>query len=376
VGHALHLPCERTPSRTPEGVKGELDLSKIIHFILGSQAWEPWINDFLIKSDVITSECNSSPQLEEQLAAVRRTKPDAVIFLGHHETLERDLIWAHELRGLAPRIVLPNSTITELAYDKRKMGILAASAKEFSAIQELTRDEAVYRLTGESSSVILKRVKGTEGVGFRVIPDVNTLEQLFSESQASSSDWMLQPFIQGREVSVNIFRTNGKFGVFEPVEKGLNGLASVHPSKRTRYCPSPMLTEAQKKALYRASEELATLVNLDGVAELEFIVAGDAAYFLEINPRIAATMRMNCLACRRSLFQELGESLFEVGSSSRVFPAEAYSQEFPLPTSAEKFRNSGSPWPGVWITSRVTVAADSPEALMARVEEVKRRLGQ
>lgn len=343
-------------------------------FILGSPAWESWINDFLIKSDRLVPNSNSSAQFENQLALVKQTTPDAIIFLGHHETLERDLIWAHELARFAPRIVLPNATIAELAYDKRQMGLFAARLKESRAIDELTAHEAEIRLAEEPHSVVLKKVKGTEGAGFEVISDRIDLERLLQDNTAHRSDWMLQPFVQGREVSVNIFRVGGQFGVFEPVDKGMNGPASVHPSRRTRYCPSPLLKQFQKEMLYRASRELATLVDLEGIAELEFIVTPDAVFFLEINPRIAATMRMNCLAARRSLFQELGESLFKGADESRVFPAEGCSQEFPLPSAAAELKNSGPVWPGVWITSRVTVVADSADALARRVEEVNKRL--
>ncbi|MES0885133.1 ATP-grasp domain-containing protein [Roseibium sp. SCP14] len=332
----------------------------VVLLVLGSQSWQAWISDFVAPTNSLSAVISCPADYEALVATVAQVKPSTVIFLSHHLTLNRDAGWARDLeRELHLPVICQSSVAIELAYDKRLMAQLASRSPHVSPIPELTAQAARSLIQSGDCGVVMKKSSGTEGDGFAVAHDLSDLDDILSAHQESSGNWMLQPHIQGREVSVNLWRMGRSTHVLEAVEKGVTSMDGKHPCKRVRHCPAPPLTTTELQALNEAAAEIAVAAEIQGIAELEFILSEDRIYLLEINPRISATLRMNLLACQVN-FTRLIELSGDQSEDRTVFVnASRFSAEFALPDTASGFKYAGKLSEGIWATTRVTMVANS-----------------
>lgn len=355
-----------------------MDFRKLdmVMLVLGIPSWEAWISDFVAPTDSLSAVISCPADYEALVAMVGRVKPSRVIFLSHHLTLNRDAGWAHNLeRELQLPVVCQSSFAIELAYDKRLMARLASQSAHINPIPELTAQAARSLILSGERGVVLKQSSGTEGDGFAVAHDLGGLDSILSIFKENSENWMLQPYIQGREVSVNLWRMGRSTHVLEAVEKGMTSMDGKHPCKRVRQCPGPPLTAAELQMLYEVAAEIAVAANIQGIAELEFILSEDRIYLLEINPRISATLRMNLLACQVN-FTRLIELSGDQSEDRKVFVnASRFSAEFALPDTASSFKYAGKLSEGIWATTRVTMVADSLVELDSKAEEARAIIG-
>jgi carbamoylphosphate synthase large subunit len=346
-------------------------------FSLSELSWKTWLPAFLHSPefDAKASFPNSLREIEEE---IEKEGPDSVIILSHHNTLLRDADWLtclQETFGLP--IYGPTTAVAELAWDKRAMAQLVNSVAGLQAIPEWSYAHAVSTLVSDPTAIaIVKKVSGTEGSGYRVAQTSADLEEFTSKGRATDS--VIQPFLFGREYSVNVAgivdQSGSRLSVFEAVDKGDTGVGSPHPSRRTRECPSSHLTPEVALVLRDASLRMSELVQLKGVAEFEFIVVGKDVFLLEVNPRVSATMRMASLACDCSLFTALGRAALSLFDGKVAKSAVRHSREFPLPEAANRLRNRGQIAPGTWITSRVTIAADTMTTLADRLSNAEQEI--
>lgn len=344
-------------------------------FCLSELSWKTWLPSFLQSPDFEAKAIfpNSLSEIEEE---IEKETPDGVIVLSHHNTLLRDAEWLTSLqKTVGLPLYGPTPAIAELAWNKRSMAQLIEGVAGIQAIPEWSYAHAISTLDSDPTAIaIVKKVSGTEGSGYRVIQTSADLEELAS-TDGCKSDCVIQPFLLGREYSVNVAGiadpSGSRLSVFEPVDKGNTGIDSPHPSRRTRECPSGHVTQEVARVLRDASLQMSELLQLKGVAEFEFIVVGQDVFLLEVNPRVSATMRMASLACDCSLFTELGRAALSLLDGKTAKSAVRHSHEFPLPEAAKKLRNQGQIAPGTWITSRVTIAADSMTALADRLSKAE-----
>ncbi len=300
------------------------------------------------------------------LKSITSEHPEIVVILSHHHTLKRDAILAGRLRNDTTMLVVAHPLeIAELAYEKRLMSNKISEMNSKVTIPELSFYEA-KKLVSQGSLVISKQPNGTEGIGFCVF--FNSSKNMQIEKKVKSGH-ILQKFIPGIEYSINVHKFGDTVGVMEPVEKGATNINGLHPSKRIRTCPPICLSVEAKLRLSATAENIAHHLNLVGVAELEFIVNNDKPYFLEINPRISATMRMNCLACDISLFKELARVALKRESGKKLiqYPACRFSYERPVESISDAVRELLLKIDGTSVSSRLTLSADTKSSLEKKI---------
>ncbi|WP_409241677.1 ATP-grasp domain-containing protein [Bradyrhizobium sp. CB1015] len=282
-------------------------------FSLSDLSWKSWLPMFLQSSE-FEAEAFFPSNLGDLEKEIEKEAPDGVIILSHHNTLSRDADWLTSLQGTVDLPIFgPTAAVAELAWNKRAMAQLIEGVPGLRAIPEWSYAHAINTLDSDPTAiVIVKKVSGTEGAGYKVVQTPADLEAIAS-TEGRVTDSIIQPFLFGREYSVNVAgivdQSGPRLSVFEPVDKGNTGIDSPHPSRRTRECPSGHITQEITQVLRDASLQMSTLFRLTGVAEFEFIVVGPDVFLLEVNPRVSATMRMASLACDCSLFTELGSVL-------------------------------------------------------------------
>jgi len=308
-------------------------------FVLGSRSWLVWITPFLdrLQENVgyVFDEDSSPGASARLLETVDRSGASDVIFISHHQTLSRDAAVGCQLdtRGAGTFVYQP-SRVVNLATDKRRMAEIAREVPGASVIKELTFAEACGRLTGASPRpVVVKNPGLTEGHGFTIVTDPTALRSSLERSANGNADLLVQPFVEGDEFSVNVAVVRGRSWVFPPVWKGRNStLEWLHPSRRTRLCPAPQDRQLAAKRLAALATTYCRLCGASGLAELEFIVDDEGQiWFLEINPRLAATVRMNSMASKPDIFSALLDlASAPRGAKNSHAAVAAYTREVPL----------------------------------------------
>jgi len=347
-------------------------------YVLGQNSWLDWIEPFLTSPSkdvcVVAEEGSLDVAYSSVLRVVNQFTPEGVIFLSHHDTLERDAALSEVLKqehGI-PSVAQPKS-VALLAKDKALMSLHAKAVPGLNTIESISIDRASeYLERNPGHSLALKDPAGTEGLGFQVIRSQAEVDKLLP-SLAFSSHYLLQPFISGSEYSVNLITDGQRSLLFEPVYKSENSIENwVHPCRRPRYCPSLTTDSSIRKRLLSCSRDYSKEIEAFGLLEIEFIVDDSGEiWFLEVNPRLSATMRMVSVASKRSIFTELTSLLSPTLLDDMVLPTHGFSAEVAL--SASKKKELEASWTrdsNYWVSSRLTVFEECDQQLASTLSKI------
>ena len=343
--------------------------------VLGTESWRRWLPPFL-EGDSYDLDLLWSSAAELDVDHLVSGHPDCIVFLSHQETQFRDLTAAREIRarGFTGTVICSSEEVVALAFDKRAMARLCSGIPGVNVIPILTIAEAKDALaSGRVSRLVSKCNDGTEGKGMRYFESAEELVTAFPEGAAD--DVLIQEFVAGDEISLNAV-CNGQHITFYPiVSKGMTEFNGTHPSRRKRNCPVDLRPDVQERLHYFGWRYLSKL-NHRGIVELEFILADGVLYFLEINPRLAATMRLATVVTRRSLFADFLSAACGYPPTAEVVNANALGAEWALPPVApEAIEQILRPYSRVWCsTNRITVAAPQRHELVELIAELTERL--
>jgi biotin carboxylase len=345
-----------------------------VTFVLARESWLEWLPKYLLHDAysvaIQVAEAGprdpAAPWVQEILA----DKPDVVVMLSHHDTLVDDAGIATFIEQRSQiRTVCQSLEAACLAHDKRRMAELARTVGDLHAIPELSLSEAMKRVHA-GHPVVSKLINGTEGQRFEVFDDPETLARAI-EARRVTDEHMFQEFIQGNEYSVNLVCGEGMSQVYEPVYKDATSRDGVHPCRRTRLVPQPSLSANLKQRMQVASADLARAANARGLLEIELIEQNGKLFLLEINPRLAATMRMIAATSTKNLFTELVEVALNRQFHGEVVPTHLFAGEMPLanplPAAIRQLLQQRY---DADISSRITITAPSAGALSTKMIEV------
>jgi carbamoyl-phosphate synthase large subunit len=109
-------------------------------------------------------------------------------------------------------------------------------------------------------------------------------------------------------------------GIFQHVEK-----AGVHSGDSMAMFPAPTLTGEQKTALVDYAQRIAKKMQAIGLINIQFVVAGDVIYVLEVNPRASRTVPIVSKVTKVPMVElavraQLGEKLATMGYGTGLLP--------------------------------------------------------
>lgn len=278
---------------------------------------------------------------------------DVAVLHSSHHTLMRDVTLSERLSRICPRpIIRQTAKAALLGTDKFAMK-REFDARSLPSIPWRHRDDGVTPAqfaARHGGPFVVKLRNGTEGRALRLHsrPHVDLSDSEFEE-----------PFVDGTEYSVIVLRVAGEHLTLPTIWKGPTRRDLLPPYQRLRLCPAPDLTSDEDSELRALSVTAAEIMDSDGFAEVELIVdAYGRQRVIEVNPRIAGTMRMAALASDLRIFD------LPLRSDLRGHvEAERCVVEMPY---------TGSPWSDperlVYCTSRMTVAAASWAELPPQVD--------
>jgi hypothetical protein len=254
------------------------------------------------------------------------------------------------------------------------MGERAAQVAGLEPIPEV--NPAMARLLleeGRTPAIIAKRRDGTEGAGLRIFR--RPVELGATATRLCEGGYLLQPFLEGEEYSVNLAWYEGRCNVYPPVSKGPTAVEGVHPARRVRNCPAALISEPVWRDLRQACATFLAPFRPSGFVEMELIRSADRFYLLEVNPRVAATLRLTAAASATNPLLDLIKAVCGVAPLGYAVGASRHAEEWPLPdTLHPEVRRELAARPYVWLSTRITVAADDAVSLAARAADLRKRL--
>nr|WP_232837185.1 carboxyl transferase domain-containing protein [Lentzea terrae] len=175
-------------------------------------------------------------------------------------------------RGLT--FVGPSPEVLELLGDKQRARSLAASL----GIPVLDAAPGEF-------PVMVKAVAGGGGKGMRAVFAPEDLDSAVEACRAEAlaafgvGDVYFERLLpSARHIEVQLVGTS--------VIGDRDCSLQLRHQKLVEIAPAPLLDPVLRKALHSAAASLASAVGYTGVGTVEFLVAGDAFYFMEANPRL------------------------------------------------------------------------------------------
>ncbi|GIN11531.1 carbamoyl-phosphate synthase arginine-specific large chain [Shouchella clausii] len=150
-------------------------------------------------------------------------------------------------------------------------------------------EDACCRAKATGYPVLLRPSYVIGGQGMALVSSERELTSYLQNHEYSGLfPLLIDHFIEGIEVDVDVL-TDGKSiriaGMFEHVEK-----AGVHSGDSTAVTPPHTLSADMLTQLEEAAKKIATGVHFRGLFNIQFVVAGDRYYVIEVNPRASRTV--------------------------------------------------------------------------------------
>ena len=184
-------------------------------------------------------------------------------------------------------VVASGNRATEISTDKyQTKKFLAENKIKTPVYAEITKDQ--YNKGSEKIDypVVLKQQEGQGGVGVKIAlsPDDLT-EYLELYPQA-----MMEEYVNGAEISVEVLRWNNKSVPLVSVYKGETTLIGTHPLEKTR-CAPVNIEYLDNQDLRMYAKKIIDRLDTNGTAEVEFIYDPEKRELntLEINTRPSGT---------------------------------------------------------------------------------------
>lgn len=344
------------------------------------RSWMKWLSPFLSEIDqpnrVVLSDVDDDIDGDALYRDLVEAPEAHILIISHHDTLRRDARVAEAVRLQTKKSVFANSkVVAELAFDKAAMSMLAHDIEGLQIIKTLSWDAALAALERGNGHVIVKPHNQTEGRDCVIFSDVLSFSQSGLADAMANGRVLAQSFISGVEYSVNAIAGPAGVQIYEPVSKSANSVRDwQHPANRKRQSPDPNTPRTVVDRLVNVSNAYLQRLNTMGVVELEFIVdENQQVWFVELNPRLAATTRMSSLVSQRNLFVDLAQAAMGEPVCQGLVPTQGFSQEIKLTGSQlDALDVADFQFPEFSFSSRATVWGQTIECLdrnVARLHE-------
>jgi ATP-grasp domain len=321
-----------------------------IVLLVSSLSLSSWLSSFanLRPEDQVhfVGESEELPLPDLSLLGEHISEGSAVIHLvSSHATLLRDWHWGQQLRKMGFSVVGQSWDATKGGMDKlwtklRLRECLVDTPSWIDSDSSPSDREAFYDLY--QPPYVSKFRFGTASKNVRVVTD---------KLSVIGKSHYLESFIQGDEYSVVVYSANGISTSFPPVWKGQTRLDLLPPFKRLRICPDLRLEGRTERCMREVALDIASTFDCCGFLEVEFVLDSEnQLQVLEINPRIAGTVRISAMATKLKVF-----SMGRDGINSRHISSCCTAVEVPF--EGEGYNNFKDQ---VYCTSRLTTAGDSP----------------
>lgn len=247
---------------------------------------------------------------------------------GVRDSLVKDYITN---RKLPINIVANSSATMESTFDKfltkeilSHYQVAVTPSMLLNAISDVRGIEKAY-----GYPVVIKERKSYTGMGVKIFNNSEDLTRYATRN--IQKGLFAEPFIAGSEVSMEVIVWNGEM-IFQPlVYKGETRLNIFeHPAYRPRIAPFKKGSALEEKLRQMGAKAIEKL-QLEGVAEFEFLIVDDQPFIMEINPRLSGVTRLCHAAGGVNAHKELAHmSIHNTLRKNTVIENDKYAIQLPL----------------------------------------------
>ena len=325
------------PASPPARARRGAERPPVLHVVAPEslRSWFPYFVDLGPGDRVVHVGERPDTDLEPLEAILAAAPGTTAVIHSSHETLERDCDIADLLREAGHAVLSQSRACAALGADKVAMKEFF-DRHGFASPPWTHPGDGGLGLLGDPL-VVVKGRHATQSHGTR----------LARRAQCRlTEDELCEVYVDGTEYSVVVYRDEHGVAVFPPVWKGDTSQRLTPPWRRLRLCPHHALAADAEGRLRSVSLAVAEAADAAGHIEIEYLVTPDGGVLvLEINPRIAGTMRLVAMATAVPFF-----SLHARPDLRGDLPAALCAGE--LPYSGPAFND---PSASAFATSRLTV---------------------
>ena len=196
-------------------------------------------------------------------------------------------------------VISSNVNAVAIASDKIKtkeffksIGLNVPPAKVLNKNDFENKEEFIEKL-GFDFPIVLKQGEGQGGKDICITNEFSDVLDYFE----SFNHALIEKFIEGSEVSIEVIGWNGEYLPLVPVYKGETNLEGIHPIKRLRYGPCDFET-IDNEEFRRIAKHIASNLKSEGTIDMDLIYSKDEnkVYAIEINTRPSGTRYLS-FAC-------------------------------------------------------------------------------
>lgn len=347
--------------------------------VLRTGAYDRWHADETVGLGLEVRQANRQASSQELIAAAQELAPDALVSLALLDPhCARDAEVGEYFRRQGLPVVANSPATVLLANDKlrtkqrlREAGIAVTEAVWVTACAEaeVAAERAGY-------PVVLKRNEGYSGLGMRLCENVDQLRSFY---RRDPGPMLLETFLDGLEISVDVLRWDGQCQPLTVISKGKTDRdLRRHPIYRLRLAPHPLPAGLAQRILDIAARSM-DLLDIVGVAECELILHPERGpLVLEVNPRLAGTTPLSIAATGIDPRLQFVDMVLGRCDFSALVNTNRIAAQVPIRTpltEALRTRLAALPevqfikvinWvPDLDVSATLTVAAPSPSELLA-----------
>lgn len=196
-------------------------------------------------------------------------------------------------------VISSNVNAVAIASDKVKtkeffksIGLNVPPANVLKRDDFESEDEFIEKL-GFSFPIVLKQGEGQGGKDICITNEFSDVLEYFENFDEA----LIEKFIEGSEVSIEVLGWNGQYLPLVPVYKGETSLEGIHPIKRLRYGPCNF-EEMDNEEFRKMAKYIALNLKSEGTIDMDLIYSKkeNKVYAIEINTRPSGTRYMS-FAC-------------------------------------------------------------------------------
>lgn len=220
----------------------------------------------------------------------QKTKFDAVFMAIHGTPGEDGRLQAYfEMLGIP--VTTGNTTAMALSFDKyfcnkylKAQNILVSESIRLNGINDYQAVD-IIKLIG--LPLFVKPTNAGSSFGVSKVNIAEELERAIEKAFSEGGEIMIEKFVKGRELTVGVFIANGKeilLPVTEIISKNefFDYEAKYTPSLSEEFTPADIPVELAEK-VQQTAKNIYKLLDMKGVARVDFIWTGTELFFLEIN---------------------------------------------------------------------------------------------
>ncbi|AZB42344.1 carbamoyl phosphate synthase large subunit [Bacillus sp. FJAT-42376] len=206
--------------------------------------------------------------------------------------------------------------LDECGIDRVK-GTAAQSAKE-----------AILAAKAIGFPVLLRPSYVIGGKGMAIAKDEDELRALLKKAEPASFPVLVDQFVSGNEAELDLVSDGENVWiplVMEHIER-----AGIHSGDSMAVLPAQSYTEKQKSVMKKYASAIARRLHYKGIMNIQFILADEKIYVLEVNPRASRTAPLVSKIVQRPVIEEATAALLGGKISDHTDPVSFTAVKFPV----------------------------------------------